>query len=76
MTMPAPLNDLLSLPREERARLAMVLIDSLEEESDVDAGAAWVEELQRRAEDARANPGELEDMASVRARLAPHLGSS
>ena len=63
------LDDLLRLPRPERARFAKVLIDSLEDGRDDDAAQAWVTELERRALDARANPDAAEDWSVVRARL-------
>ena len=37
-----------SLPAEDRARLAEELLDSLQEQSDGDADAAWDREIERR----------------------------
>lgn len=49
---------LLALPSHERARLAQLLLESLEEEDeeDADVEAAWAAELVRRVEDIRAHP--------------------
>jgi putative addiction module component (TIGR02574 family) len=38
----------LSLPDADRAEIAASLIHSLDSESDVDANAAWAEEIRRR----------------------------
>jgi putative addiction module component (TIGR02574 family) len=43
--------ELAQLAIEERAEIAQFLIDSLEEETDEDAEAAFREELQRRSDD-------------------------
>ena len=70
------LDDLLRLPRPERARFAKVLIDSLEDGRDDDAAQAWVTELERRALDARANPvEELEAAADWYDGERPGLGA-
>ena len=37
-----------TLSPEDRARLAEELLDSLQEESDADTGAAWEREIERR----------------------------
>jgi putative addiction module component (TIGR02574 family) len=37
-----------ALPREDRARLAAELLDSLQEAPDADAEAAWEREVERR----------------------------
>jgi len=47
MTREALEAQLLCLPTEERAHLARVLIDSLDEQPELDP--AWLEEAQRRA---------------------------
>ena len=39
----------LMLPREERAKLAHDLLQSLDEPADSDVEAAWVREIERRA---------------------------
>jgi putative addiction module component (TIGR02574 family) len=43
------LAQVLMLPRRERARVAEVLLSSLEEADDEDVAAAWAEELERRS---------------------------
>jgi len=42
------LSEILRLPANERARLALELIRSLDDEPDADAAAAWDEEIERR----------------------------
>jgi putative addiction module component (TIGR02574 family) len=39
----------LSLDESDRAEVAAVLLDSLEEESDAESGSAWTAEIERRA---------------------------
>jgi len=71
--MAATLKELLGLPPEERARLALELIRSLDGDADPDA-EAWDEEIERRAvevESGRAAALTLDDYrAHVRARRA------
>ena len=42
--------ELLALPAEERAKLAHALLESLDEGTDADTDAAWLTELERRAD--------------------------
>ena len=44
------LADILHLPAEERGRLALELIRSLDGESEADAAQAWDAEIQRRGD--------------------------
>ena len=44
----------MALPEEERAALAVELLATLDGQADPDAEQAWVEEITRRAERARA----------------------
>ena len=60
----------LSLPSQERARLAHELIVSLDETDDPDAAEAWLVELERRARDAASGSVTLEDWEAGRARWA------
>jgi putative addiction module component (TIGR02574 family) len=59
------LTDALSLPDEERARLARALIDSLEAEdqdvvaSPVEVEAAWRAEIERREQEIEHDPARL-----------------
>jgi putative addiction module component (TIGR02574 family) len=62
--------DALSLPSEERARLAHDLIVSLDEAQDPGAADAWLAELERRAREVESGAASLEDWAAVRARWA------
>lgn len=45
------LNDALEMPSPDRGRLAALLIESLESETDADADQAWSEEIDRRLTD-------------------------
>ena len=69
------LAEALRLPAQDRLAIASELIDSVEECSDAEWDAAWLAELDRRAQDAGANPDKLEDWASVRIRLLNELRS-
>jgi putative addiction module component (TIGR02574 family) len=69
------LADALRLPAQDRLAIAAELIDSVEERPDVEWDAAWLAELDRRAEEAAANPDQLEDWGSVRTRLLTELRS-
>lgn len=62
--------DALSLPTQERARLAHDLIASLDDALDPGAAEAWVAELERRAREVESDAAPLEDWAAVRARWA------
>ena len=66
------LTEILRLPAEQRAKLALELIRSLDDESDADAAAAWDEEIERRAAEVEAGTAETitieEYRAHVRAR--------
>ncbi len=60
----------LSLPTQERARLAHDLIVSLDEAEDPGAAGAWLAELERRAREVESRSVSLQDWAAVRARWA------
>jgi len=62
------LEEALTLATSERARIAHELIASLEP-ADGDATELWSEEIRRRVDEIEAGTAELEDWASVRARL-------
>lgn len=70
------LADILRLPLEERARLALELIRSLDGEADADASEAWNIEIERRAAEVEAGAEATitldEYRAHVRARRAAH----
>ncbi len=58
----------LTLATGERARIAHELIRSLEPE-DLDATAAWSDEIRRRVDEIESGTAELEDWETVRDRL-------
>ena len=62
------LEEALTLPSDERARIAHELIHSLEPE-DADAAAAWSAEIRTRVDAIEAGTADLEDWETVRARL-------
>ncbi len=68
------LADILRLPAEERARLALELIRSLDGEADPDAAQAWEAEIERREAEVDAGAAATmtldEYRAHVRARRA------
>ena len=68
------LAEILRLPAEERARLALELIRSLDSEADADAAAAWDVEIERRGAEVDAGTARTmtldEYRAHVRARRA------
>lgn len=63
----------LLLSREERARLARDLLESLDPGTDEDAEQAWLEEAERRAEQVERGEVEPEDRDAVHARIAKKL---
>jgi putative addiction module component (TIGR02574 family) len=68
------LADVLRLPPEERARLALELIRSLDDGEDPDAARAWEAEVERRATEAESGTAQTmtldEYREHVRARRA------
>ncbi len=60
----------LSLPTQERARLAHDLIVSLDEAEDPGAAEAWLAEIERRAREVESGSVSLHDWPAVRARWA------
>ncbi len=69
------LSQLLRLPASERARLAVELVQSLEESEDPDAAEAWLAELDRRVREITSGTAELEPWAEVRQRIKARLQS-
>ena len=63
------LTDILRLPAEERARLALELIRSLDGESDADAEAAWDAEIRRRADEIDRGMAETMTLDEFRAHI-------
>jgi hypothetical protein len=66
------LEDALTLPVADRARVAHELLRSLEiddGDSDGDVAAAWTDEIGRRIDEVEAGTAQLHDLDTVRARL-------
>jgi hypothetical protein len=66
------LEDALTLPVADRARVAHELLRSLETDdgdSDIDVAAAWTDEIGRRIDEVEAGAAQLHDLDTVRARL-------
>jgi putative addiction module component (TIGR02574 family) len=66
-------SDVLALPVEERAELAHALLESLHEEADPDADAAWLAELDRRAQAVADGTAKLVDWEEARERISARL---
>ena len=68
------LQDALSLPLEERSRIASRLIESVDDGDDIELSSAWREEINRRVESIRNGTAKLiphnEVMRDVRQKLA------
>ncbi|MEP6866145.1 MAG: addiction module protein [Deltaproteobacteria bacterium] len=77
MAAPDVLSEILRLPPEERARLALELIRSLDGTHDRDAAAAWDVEIDRRASEVEAGTAATmtldEYRAHVQARRAARI---
>jgi putative addiction module component (TIGR02574 family) len=65
--------ELLALPPAERAELAQALLESLHEEADPDPEAAWIGELDRRAQAVADGTAKLVDWTEARERIAARL---
>ena len=65
--------EVLALPADERAELAHALLESLHEDADPDAEAAWVAELDRRAQAVADGTAKLVDWDEARERIAARL---
>lgn len=63
------LAEMLRLPAEERARLALELIRSLDGESDPGSGEAWAAEIDRRGAEVEAGTAETITLAEYRAHV-------
>ncbi len=78
MAAPDMLAEILRLPADERARLALALLRSLDGEPEADAASAWDTEIERRGaevDDGTAETMTLEDyQAHVRKRRAARAG--
>jgi len=63
------LTEILRLPAEQRAKLALELIRSLDDECDADAAAAWDAEIERRAAEVEAGTAETMTLDEYRAHV-------
>ena len=66
-------NAALTLPSQERAKLAHELLRSLDEPFDSDVDAAWVAELERRTRELADGSVEAVDWEIARERIARRL---
>ena len=64
----------LRLAPAERARLAHRLLESIDQEIDAEVELAWIEEAERRYEEALRDPGVKESAASAFQRARDALG--
>jgi putative addiction module component (TIGR02574 family) len=67
------LEEALTLPTQDRARLAVELIASLDDGEDADAEQAWAVEIERRVEDLRSGKVKAVPWEEVRDRLLQRL---
>ena len=65
--------EVLALPAEERAELAHAILESLHEEADPGAEAAWIDELDRRAQAVADGTAKLVDWEEARERITARL---
>lgn len=65
--------EILDLPRAERAGLARELLESLEDAVDAGVEHAWLEEAENRSARIEAGTVELQDWSAVRERIARSL---
>jgi putative addiction module component (TIGR02574 family) len=63
------LTEILQLPAEERARLALELLRSLDGDPDADAAAAWEVEIDRRGAEVDAGTADSMTLDEYRAHL-------
>jgi putative addiction module component (TIGR02574 family) len=68
------LQDVLALPEDQRLELASEIIASVDGPCDGDWEAAWLAELDRRADAAKARGGTASEWPDVRARILNRLG--
>ena len=68
------LEDALELSEDERLKLASEIIASVDGPQDADWEAAWLAELDRRSEAAKARGGTSSEWSEARARILNRLG--
>lgn len=66
-------SDALALPAPERAELARALLESLQEDAEPDADAAWIAELDRRAQAVADGTAKLVPWEEARERISARL---
>jgi putative addiction module component (TIGR02574 family) len=66
-------SEVLALPLRDRAELAQALLESLDEDVDPDAEAAWLSELDRRAQAIADGTAMLVDWDDARKRISDRL---
>ena len=69
MAAPDVLSEILRLPAQERARLALELIRSLDGDADADATTAWDDEIERRGAEVEAGTAETMSLDEYRAHV-------
>ncbi|MEO8842875.1 MAG: addiction module protein [Kofleriaceae bacterium] len=69
MAAPDVLTEILRLPVEDRARLALELLKSLDGEPDPDAPAAWDVEIDRRGAEVENGTAETMTLSEYRAHV-------
>jgi putative addiction module component (TIGR02574 family) len=69
------LTEILRLPVEERARLALELLRSLDTERDADAAEAWDAEIERRGAEVDGGTAETMTLDEYRAHVRRRRGS-
>jgi putative addiction module component (TIGR02574 family) len=74
-TLRPTLTHVLALPEDERLALASEIIASVDGPGDPDWESAWVAELDRRVDAAKARGAESSDWTEVRARILKRLGN-
>lgn len=67
------LEDVLALPEDQRAELAVRLLQSLDRETDPDAEEAWAVEVERRCAAVDAGETSLSEWHDVRRRIEQEL---
>lgn len=66
----------LTLPPDDRARIAAALIASLDEGEDTDVKAAWAAEIERRIAEVESGEAETVSWEEARARIRSKLAKS
>jgi putative addiction module component (TIGR02574 family) len=70
------LQDVLALPEDERLELASEIIASVDGPGDADWDSAWLAELDRRTDAAKARGETASEWTDARARILKRLGQA